>query len=95
LARSNPCGKRRDALVALSDLFGIAKGAAGVAGLRQGTDGLGVIAGTAKARKQLFGYSDEPGTPPFKITVRHAEWNYIFFANGGRERFVSSGRAPE
>jgi choline-sulfatase len=81
-----PAGARRDALIALTDLFGIATSAAGSPEFRQGTDALGVIAGTAKVREHLFGYYGEPGTPLFKIMVRHGEWKYIFFANGGREQ---------
>jgi choline-sulfatase len=49
-------GEKRDALLALTDLFGIASGAAGKPEFRQGTDALGVIAGTAKPREYLLGY---------------------------------------
>lgn len=89
-----PAGGRRDMLVSLTDLFGIATTAGGSAEFRQGTDVLGAIAGTAKPREHLFGYYGEPGTPRFKIMVRHAEWKYIFFANGGREQLFHLGEDP-
>jgi arylsulfatase len=89
-----PAGERRDALVALTDLFGIATSAAGSPEFRQGTDALGVIAATAKPRELLFGYYGEPGTPLFKIMVRHAEWKYIFFANGGGEQLFHLDQDP-
>ncbi|HEX4232647.1 MAG TPA: sulfatase-like hydrolase/transferase [Bryobacteraceae bacterium] len=89
-----PAGERRDALVTLTDLFGIATSASGTPEFRQGTDALGVIAGTAKPREHVFGYYGEPGTPLFKIMVRHAEWKYIFFSNGGREQLFHVSEDP-
>ena len=38
---------------------------------------------TAQPRQDLFGYYGEPGTPRFKIMVRHGPWKYIYMANGG------------
>jgi len=89
-----PAGAKRDALVALTDLFGIATSAAGKPEFRQGHDALGVIAGTVKPRDYLFGYYGEPGTPLFKIMVRHANWKYIFLANGGREQLFNLREDP-
>jgi arylsulfatase len=89
-----PAGERRESLVALTDLFGIATSAAGTPEFRQGVDALGVIAGTQKARDALFGYYGEPGTRLFKIMVRHEDWKYIFFANGGREQLFNLREDP-
>ncbi len=89
-----PAGGRREALVALTDLFGIATSAAGKPEFRQGTDALGVIAGTQKPRDYLFGYYGDPGTRLFKIMVRHADWKYIFLANGGREQLFNVREDP-
>lgn len=90
-----PAAERRDSLVALTDLFGIATSAAGTPELRQGTDALGLIAGSAKPREYLFGYYGLPGTPRFKIMVRHADWKYIFLANGGREQLFHLREDPD
>jgi choline-sulfatase len=89
-----PAGERRDALVALTDLFGIATSAAGKPDFRQGTDAFGLIAGKQNPREYLFGYYGEPGTRLFKIMVRHADWKYIFFSNGGREQLFNLREDP-
>lgn len=81
-----PKDVRRNELVCLADLFGIATTAAGAPDLRDGIDVLGVLAGAAAPREYLVGYYGVPGTPRFKVMVRHAEWKYIFMANGGREQ---------
>jgi choline-sulfatase len=87
-------GGRRGELVSLADLFGIATRAAGKPEMRQGVDVLGGVAGTAAPREYLFGYYEQPGTPFFKIMVRHQEWKYIFFANGGRQQLFHLGEDP-
>jgi choline-sulfatase len=84
-----PAGERHDSLVALTDLFGIATSVAGKKQLREGADLLGTIAGAVKPREYLVGYYGEPGTPRFKIMIRHGDWKYIFFANGGREQLFN------
>ncbi len=81
-----PAGAKRDELVCLADLFGIATSAAGEPQMRDGVDVLGAVAGNSALREALFGYYSEPGTVRFKIMVREREWKYIFMANGGREQ---------
>ena len=85
---------RRDELVCLTDLFGIATSAAGCKDVRDGVDVLGLLNGTAKARDYLYGYYGVPGTPAFKIMVRDSEWKYIFLANGGREQLFNLVNDP-
>ena len=46
-------------------------------------------------REFLFGYYGAPGTPRFKIMVRHKEWKYIFMANGGREQLFNLNEDPK
>jgi arylsulfatase len=89
-----PAGQRRDDLVCLTDLFGIATHAAGRTQPREGIDVLGVIKGGAAPRDYFFGYYGEPGTGLFKIMVRHGGWKYIFMANGGREQLFDLQADP-
>jgi choline-sulfatase len=78
-----PADVRNDALVCLTDLFGIATRAAGDAQTREGWDVLGTMVGEVEPRDFLIGMYGEPGTPHFKIMVRDDVWKYIFMANGG------------
>jgi choline-sulfatase len=87
-------GARRDDLVCLTDLFGIATRAAGKAQLREGIDILGSEEAGAEPRQSLFGYYGLPGAIQFKIMVRHREWKYIFMANGGREQLFNLREDP-
>ena len=87
-------GQRREELVCLTDLFGIATTAAGAQDLRQGADVLGMLAGTAPVREHVIGYYGVPGTPRFKIMVREKDWKYIYFANGGREQLFNVTEDP-
>jgi arylsulfatase A-like enzyme len=87
-------GERRDEIVCLTDLFGIATGAAGAAEVRDGVDVLGMLQGGAPAREHLFGYYGVPGTSRFKIMVRSGDWKYIFMANGGREQLFNVAGDP-
>ena len=87
-------GQVRNELVCLTDLFGIATGAAGKQELRQGHDVLGVLAGTAPAREHVIGLYGVPGTPRFKIMVRDQEWKYIYFANGNAEQLFNMDEDP-
>ncbi len=89
-----PADVRRNELVCLTDLFGLATTAAGQSQLRQGTDVLGMIAGNAKPRENLFGYYGLPGTPHFKIMVRQGSWKYIYLANGDREQLFDLAQDP-
>ncbi len=89
-----PADKRRSELVCLTDLFGIATGAAGKAEPREGIDLLGMLAGSAEPREVLFGYYPEPGTAAFKIMARDARWKYIFLANGGMEQLFDMESDP-
>jgi len=84
-----PKDVRRDELVCLTDLFGIATSAAGKPELRDGVDVIGILEGSASPRKRLYGYYGEPGTPPFKVMVREGHWKYIYMANGGREQLFN------
>jgi choline-sulfatase len=95
-----PADVRRDELVSLVDLFGIAAGAATADGgrptvaTRDGMDLLGVLAGTAQPREFLTSMYGEPGTPLFKIMVRQGDWKYIFLANGGRQQLFNVVEDP-
>lgn len=89
-----PADQRREELVCLADLFGIATHAGGDTQLREGIDLLGVLAGKAGSRELLAGYYGEPGTPRFKVMVRDEQWKYIFIANGGREQLFNLVRDP-
>lgn len=89
-----PAHKRRSELVSLTDLFGIATGAAGSIDAREGIDLLNVVAGSSSPREYLYGYHGLPGTDSFKIMVRDSRWKYIFFANGGREQLFDNQNDP-
>lgn len=93
--RRLPADVRQDALVCLTDLFGIATTAAGRSQLRDGADVLGMLDGTAEAREHLIGLYGTPGTPLFKVMVRDREWKYIFMANGGREQLFNMAEDPD
>ena len=84
-----PPGQLRNDPVCLTDLFGIATGAAGHQDIRQGSDILGLNTGTPQERLTLICYYGDPGTPRFKIMVRSKQWKYIFMANGGREQLFN------
>ncbi len=86
---------RREDLVCLTDLFGIATGAAGALEWRDGIDVLGLLEGRAPSRDHLLGYYGTPGTRQFKIMVRKDEWKYIFMANGGREQLFNLADDPD
>jgi len=86
---------RNEALVCLTDLFGIATGAAGAPQIREGHDVLGMVAGEAKPRDFLVGMYGEPGTPHFKIMVRDDTWKYIYMANGGRRQLFNLVEDPD
>lgn len=77
-----PSGTTSDALVCLTDLFGIATVAAGDPELRQGVDVLGGLTVGAAGRKRLFGYHGAPGTESFKVMVREGSNKLIWMANG-------------
>jgi choline-sulfatase len=81
-----PADERRQELVCLSDLFGIATHAAGATETRDGVDVLGVLEGSAEPRSFIVGMYGEPGTPRFKVMIRDQEWKYVYLANGGREQ---------
>ena len=89
-----PQDERRDELVCLTDLFGIAAGAAGELEMRDGIDVLGMLAGEAAPREYLVGYYGTPGSPRFKMMVRDQDWKYIFMANGGREQLFNITTDP-
>ena len=84
-----PKNVRRDDLVCLTDLFGIATTAAGSGDTRDGIDVLSLLETGSGSRDYLFGYYGEPGTPQFKIMVRSPEWKYVYFANGGSEQLFN------
>jgi len=79
-----PQDVRREELVCLTDLFGIATHAAGNTQTRDGIDVLGVLKGNVEPRKHLIGYYGKPGTNHFKVMVRDDGWKYIFLSNGDR-----------
>lgn len=85
---------RRNDLVCLTDLFGIATHAAGEPQPREGIDVLGVLGGRVSPRQRLFGYYGTPGTSQFKAMVREGDWKYIYMANGGREQLFNLADDP-
>jgi len=89
-----PADVKRNELVCLTDLFGIATSAAGRAELRDGRDVLGLLLDRAKPREHLVGYYGVPGTSRFKVMVRGGEWKYIFIANGEREQLFNIKEDP-
>jgi choline-sulfatase len=84
-----PAGQIRNELACLTDLFGIATGAAGHQELREGSDILGFAGGTPQQRQSLVTYYGDPGSRQFKVMVRFEDWKYIFMANGGREQLFN------
>lgn len=89
-----PADQRREDIVALEDLFGIATHAAGATETRDGVDVLGAVAGTAKPRETLFGFYGMPGKKGFKIMARSRQWKYIYLANGGQEQLFNMLQDP-
>lgn len=87
-------GERRDELVCLTDLFGIATHAAGSTEIREGIDVLSVVENRSPPREAVVGYYGEPGSPQFKVMVRDRRRKYIFMANGGREQLFDLERDP-
>jgi len=92
-----PAGERRDDLVCLTDLFGIATRAAGDADIRDGIDVLGLVRGDegVEPREHLVGYHGDPGTRRLTMMVRQGDWKYIYIANGGREQLFDLGADPD
>jgi len=90
-----PADVRRDELVCLADLFGIATAAAGAGELRDGVDVLGMLDGSAEPRDAVIGFYGPPGDPLFKIMVRRGDWKYIFLANGGGEQLFNVTEDPQ
>ena len=84
----------REELVCLTDLFGIATGAAGDPDLREGKDLLGMLRGSAQPRTHVTGMYGEPGTFRFKTMVRSGDWKYIYIANGGFEQLFNVREDP-
>lgn len=91
--RALPQNVRRDELVCLTDLFGLATGAAGQTELRDGHDVLGLFEGAAP-RENVIGYYGSPGSPQWKIMVREGDWKLIWMANGGREQLFNLAGDP-
>ncbi len=89
-----PQDKRRDEFVSLADLFGIASRAGGGEGLRDGTDVLGFLEGSARPRSHFVGMAEPPGSPFYKVMIRKEKWKYIFLANGGREQLFDLEMDP-
>lgn len=90
-----PADERREELVGLQDLFGIATTAAGEPETRDGIDVLGLIKGDAPPREHFVGYYGRPGSRQFKIMIRTGDWKYIYFANGGREQLFNLKMDPD
>ncbi len=74
---------RSDALVSLTDLHCLATK---MAGEKEERDGIDIL---EQEREFLFSFHGRPGTRQFKIMVRHADWKYIYMANGGREQLFN------
>lgn len=92
--RKLPSDIRKNELVCLTDLFGIATGAAGKVQTRDGIDVLGMLEGKNNGRDHLIGYYGLPETENFKIMVRWKQWKYIFMANGCREQLFNLVEDP-
>lgn len=90
-----PMNTRRDDLVALIDLYGIATAAAGNPQLHDGIDVISMLQGVASARPHLVGLYGEPGTRRFKIMVRAGRWKYIWLANGDRQQLFDIAADPQ
>lgn len=90
-----PQDVRRDELVCLTDLFGIATHGAGATQTRDGFDVLGVVDEAVTAREYMFGYYGEPGTDRFKIMARNKDWKYIYLSNGHREQLFNLNKDPD
>ncbi len=84
-----PANVKNEALVSLTDLFGIATAASGNAELREGVNVLEVAKGNHNGREHLIGYYGLPGSSLFKVMVREGDWKYIFMANGGQEQLFN------
>ncbi len=89
-----PADSRRNDLVCLTDLFGIATHAAGAAEVREGMDVLALLDGAASPREHLAALHGEPGTAFFKLMLRESAWKYIYMANGGREQLFNLEQDP-
>jgi len=89
-----PAGAQSAELACLADLFGIATTAAGAPEMRDGSDLLGQLAGSAKPRQALLGTYGRPGTRRLTLMVRSGPWKYIFIANGARELLFDLARDP-
>ena len=89
-----PANHRCGDLACLTDVFGIATGAAGALEIREGCDILGIARGRAESRKYTFGYYGEPGPSQFKVMVRYRQWKYIYMTNGGREQLFDVEADP-
>lgn len=90
-----PGDRRRSELACLTDLFGVATGAAGHPETRDGIDLLGAVEGAAPAREAVIGYYWLPGAQAFKVMARDARWKYIFMANGGQEQLFDMQNDPQ
>ncbi len=86
--------QRNSELVCLTDLFALATTAAGSLEVREGTDILGILEGSAEPRQTLAGYHGVPGTNAFKIMIREGNWKYIYLANGGMEQLFNLENDP-
>jgi arylsulfatase len=86
--------QRREELVGLQDLFGIATAASGDAEIRDGIDVLAMLEGSADQREAIFCYYGPPGEPLFKVMVRRGAWKYIYMANGGRQQLFNVEQDP-
>ena len=100
-----PGNERNDELVSLTDLFGIATGAAGDRETRDGIDVLGMLDGEVEPRERLFGYYGHPGPDPgfgegdasgarFKLMVREDDWKYVYLSNGDRDQLFDLAEDP-
>ena len=87
--------QRRDELACLTDLFGIATGAAGTLEVRDGIDVLALLDGVVEPRECIVGLYGTPGTRQFKVMVREKDWKYVFMANGGREQLFNLADDPQ
>jgi arylsulfatase len=90
-----PMDQKREELVSLADLFGIATRAAGHRELREGVDLLGILRGESPPRSCLTGMAELPGSEFFKVMLVKDEWKYIFMANGGREQLFNLRTDPD
>lgn len=91
-----PRGERRQELVCLTDLFGIATAASGACESRDGIDIFEMLEGRAPPRRAILAVHGHPeSAAAFKCMVLEWPWKYIFMSNGGVELLFQLDTDPD